>query len=99
MAKHPRLRVALTIAGVVVGLLLAAAAVVYLFGTMQPPSAESRAAYAQLVMSGQATPVAARFGVPVPGCICHSPDPVLQVQHSTRYFRDCTRCHEGGRPQ
>lgn len=78
-----------------VGLALAAAALAYSFGSMQPPSTSMRAAYDRTVASGRAEPVEARFHIPIPGCVCHSPDPVVQAQHSTRYIRECAGCHGG----
>ncbi len=82
--------------GVVLGLLAAAAVLLYSFGTMQPPPAEARAAYDRMVAEGLQPPVPQRFGIPVPGCVCHWDDPVVQVQHSTRRISECSGCHTRG---
>lgn len=79
--------------GVTLAVLLAVAALLYAFGGMWPPSAEARAAYAVEVTAGRQPAVPGRFTVPVPGCVCHSEDPVLQLQHSTRRINECSRCH------
>jgi hypothetical protein len=91
-----RLRRALIVAGIVAGTLAVVGALLYSFGTMQPPSAAVRAAYDTEVAAGRAPGVEARFGIPVPGCVCHADDPVLQVQHSTRRISECFTCHVRG---
>jgi hypothetical protein len=89
-------RIGLTLLALVV-LLVALALVAYNFGSMEPPSAEARAQYAALVAAGK-VPAAPSggFHVPIPGCRCHSNDPVLQVQHESIHIKDCSRCHGGG---
>ncbi len=80
-------------------LLAALAVVAYEFGSMEPPSAEMRARYETLRAAGQAPQVPrGGFHVPIPGCKCHSPDPVVQMQHESVPIRECSRCH-GGRAQ
>lgn len=91
--RRRRLERVLAGTGVTVGALLLLALLLYQFGSMWPPSAEARAAYAAGVAAGQLPPVGSSFHIPVPGCVCHSPDPVLQVQHESRHIRDCTGCH------
>jgi len=54
---------------------------------------EMKTAYDELVVSGQQPAIEAAFVVPIPGCVCHSDDPVAQAQHSTRHIRDCMSCH------
>jgi len=76
-----------------VAVLALVAALLYSFGGMERPALEYRTAYDQLVAQGQATRVGGRFAVPIPGCRCHSSDPVAQVEHSTYRIKDCTRCH------
>lgn len=83
-------------AGVAVLVLAAMAGVVYLFGGMQPPSAEARAAYAAEVAAGRRPAIEARFTIPIPGCVCHADDPVLQMQHSVRRMSECGGCHSRG---
>ena len=82
--------------GVVLTVLAVAATALYLFGGMQPPSAEARAAYAAEVAAGRQSAVEARFVIPIPGCVCHSDDPVLQVQHAVLRMNECGRCHTRG---
>lgn len=90
--KRPAKRIALGFAATV-AVLAVVAALLYSFGGMERPTPEYRTAYDQLVAQGQATPAEGRFVVPIPGCRCHSSDPVAQVQHSTYRIKDCTRCH------
>jgi len=89
-------RRALIGAGVAIAALMLAGALLYFFGTMQPPSPESRAAYAAEVAAGRMPAVESRFGIPIPGCVCHSDDPVSQVRHSTRRIAECKGCHTRG---
>ncbi len=49
--------------------------------------------YEQLVASGQAPALRKRFVIPIPGCQCHSTDPVLTAQHSKRHMNECGKCH------
>ena len=66
----------------------------YEFGSMWVPSAETRASYDALVASGQVPDeVVRQFHIPIPGCVCHSDDPVLTMQHSTRRISQCMGCH------
>jgi len=82
--------------GVTLVVLLVAAVLLYEFGSMWPPSAEARAAYAVEVAAGRQPEVPSRFTIPVPGCVCHADDPVLQMQHSTRRISECGGCHSRG---
>ena len=54
--------------------------------------------YAQLVASGQVQPVQKRFVIPIPGCQCHSKDPVLTALHSKRHMNECAKCHNTNPP-
>ena len=95
-APRPRRRIlrrVLAGLGITVASLAALAALIYSFGTMASPSPEVIAAYDEAVATGQAPPVEARFHIPIPGCVCHSGDPALAMQHSTRYIRECSGCH------
>ena len=78
---------------VTVAVVLVAGVLLFAFGGMWPPSAEARAAYAVEVAAGRQPAVQGRFTIPVPGCVCHSGDPVLQLQHSTRRMSECGGCH------
>lgn len=79
--------------GIAVLALLVLGVLLYNFGGMMPPNADAKAQYAQLVAAGQQPPAQRRLHIPIPGCVCHSPDPVLQIQHSTRSMSQCASCH------
>lgn len=77
-----------------VALALAVAGVVlYAFGGMWVRTPAMRAAYDQMVARGEQPPLPARLVVPIPGCVCHSDDPVIQAQHARRRLRECSTCH------
>ena len=74
--------------------LVFAAVMLYNFGGMwgsAVPGMDEQ--YEQLVVSGQAPPLRKRFVIPIPGCQCHSTDPVLTAQHSKRHMNECGSCH------
>lgn len=73
--------------------ILSVVGVLYTFGGMQPPSAEMRAAWDAEVRSGRQNAIGTKFVIPIPGCVCHSDDPGLQVQHSGVWISECRRCH------
>ena len=79
--------------GITLAVLLCVAGLLYGFGSMQSPTPDMVAAYAGQVAAGQAPELADRFHIPIPGCVCHSPDPRLQMEHRTRYLRECSECH------
>ncbi len=79
--------------GGVVLALVALGVVLYAFGGMWLRTPEMRAAYDAMVERGEQPPLPARLVVPVPGCVCHSDDPVTQAQHSRRRLRECSVCH------
>jgi hypothetical protein len=79
--------------GMLVGTLLVIAAILYFFGGMEQPAPMYRAAYSELVAQGRVAPVRSGFAIPIPGCRCHSDDPVLQMEHSAYRVKDCTGCH------
>lgn len=74
-------------------MLVALGVTLYSFGGMWVRTPEMRQAYDRLVDTGQAPALQPAFVVPIPGCVCHSDDPVLQAQHSVRRIRDCGECH------
>lgn len=80
-------------AGLVLASLLLLAVVLYGFGGMMPPSEEARTLYADEVAAGRQPAIESRFVIPIPGCVCHSDDPVLQMQHSVRRMNECSSCH------
>jgi hypothetical protein len=53
------------------------------------------ARYDALVAQGKAQPIQARFVIPIPGCTCHSTDPVQTAKHRTYRISECGRCHNG----
>lgn len=79
--------------GIVAAALALLAVVLYNFGGMWVRTPEMRDAYDAMVTEGTAEPVEAAFVVPIPGCVCHSDDPVQQAEHSVRRIRDCSGCH------
>ena len=79
--------------GITLAVLVAAAVLLFTYGGMWPPSAQARAAYAAEVAAGRQPAVPTRFTIPVPGCVCHADDPVLQVQHAGRRMSECGNCH------
>lgn len=87
-----RIGIALFAVGALAALVLATA---YFFGSMERPDPAMRAAFEELVAQGRAAPVARVFTVPIPGCRCHSTDPVLTMQHSVYRIRECKSCHGG----
>lgn len=81
----------------VVALFAALGATAYGFGSMEIPSAEMRAQYDALVASGKVAAVKpAGFHIPIPGCRCHSSDPVVTIEHEGYRIRDCASCHSRG---
>jgi hypothetical protein len=73
--------------------LLALVLALYEFGGMWPASDQAHAAYAAEVAAGQQPAIQSRFTIPIPGCVCHSSDPVVIAQHSTRRISECAGCH------
>ncbi|MBC7265437.1 MAG: hypothetical protein H5T75_00435 [Coriobacteriia bacterium] len=69
------------------------AATLYAFGGMWVRTPEMRAAYDAMVARGEQPKLPSRLVVPIPGCVCHSDDPVLQAQHARRRIRECSSCH------
>ena len=78
---------------IAVGGLVVLAGLLFAFGGMERPSPETQAAFDQMVAEGRAAPVERRFVIPIPGCRCHSDDPVLTMAHSVRRIRECSGCH------
>lgn len=54
------------------------------------------ARYAAMVAQAKAPPIQARFVIPIPGCVCHSTDPVQTAKHRVYRMSECGRCHNGG---
>lgn len=79
--------------GVTILVLIALAILLYNFGGMWVRTPEMKSAYSDMVAAGQAQPINYRFTIPIPGCKCHSNDPVLQAKHSVRHVKDCMKCH------
>lgn len=75
--------------------LVVVAGTLYAFGGMWVRTPEMRDAYEVQVDAGTVDAIDARFVIPIPGCVCHSEDPVLQAEHSVRRIRECSRCHAG----
>jgi hypothetical protein len=79
--------------GVTLLVLALLGALTYSFGGMERPRPEFRTAYATLVSQGTAPPAQSRFTIPIPGCRCHSTDPVQQITQSTYRIRECRSGH------
>jgi len=89
-----RLRRVLAWIGGILGALVLVALVLFAFGGPGGVTQEVRAQHAELVAAGTAPAVEDRFVIPIPGCTCHSDNPVLIVEHSERRMRDCFgTCH------
>lgn len=79
--------------GATAAALAAAGVVLYAFGGMWIRTPQMRQAYDAMVERGERQPLPSRLVLPIPGCVCHSDDPVLQAEHSRRRIRECTTCH------
>jgi hypothetical protein len=64
-----------------------------MWGSVDPTMASQ---YDSMVAAGQAKPIEGRFVIPIPGCICHSTDPVQTAKHRVYRMSECSRCHNGG---
>jgi len=82
--------------GIVLGVLVALAGLLYEFGGMCPPSDATRAAYGAMVARGERPAIESRFTIPIPGCVCHTDDPTLQMEHAGRRISECAGCHARG---
>lgn len=78
-----------------VAVLAALGVALYEFGGMSSsvndPAIEQQ--YKAMVASGAAQAIPHRFVIGIPGCQCHSSDPVLTEQHRSRRIRECSGCH------
>ena len=80
--------------GVLLVLLAVAGVLLYNFGGMSGTvHPELLTQYDQMVAAGQAPAIEKRFVIPIPGCQCHSTDPVLTAQHTRRHMSECKKCH------
>lgn len=81
--------------GVTIVLLVVLGVLAYNFGGMSGSvHPEVFAQYGQMVAAGQRPAIEKRFVIPIPGCQCHSTDPVLTAQHSRYRMSECNRCHD-----
>jgi hypothetical protein len=81
-------------AGILIVVLIVAGTLLWNFGGMSGSvHPELLAQYDQMVAAGQAPPIQKRFVIGIPGCQCHSTDPVLTAQHSRRRMNECGKCH------
>lgn len=74
------------------------AVMLYRFGTPMSATSEQRRQYAALAAAGEVPHAAARkagLRIPIPGCTCHSDDPVKAVQHENIPLSQCKSCHGG----
>ena len=81
--------------GLAIGASVVLAALLYNFGGMggsaNDPAMKQQ--YEQLVAAGRVEPVQKRFTNPIPGCTCHSDDPVQTEVHRYYHMRECMACH------
>lgn len=93
--RRPWWQKALTGVGWTVVALVVLGILVFEFGGMANSANDPamRQQYRALVQAGKVAPVSHRFVIPIPGCTCHSTDPVQTEVH--RYYRmsECSRCH------
>ena len=81
--------------GVTIVLIVLLGVLLYNFGGMSGSAhPETLKQYDAMVAAGQAPAIHTRFVIPIPGCQCHSTDPVLTAQHSVRRMSECNRCHD-----
>jgi len=86
--------------GVLIVVLVAAGFSLFEWGGMSGSADPSMAPrFAAMVAAGQAQPVQARFVIPIPGCTCHSTDPVQTAKHSAYRMSECNRCHDTDPPR
>lgn len=94
------------IALVAVGLVLGVAAFAFAFGTPQTPvapqagvpTAQAPSASASAPATSDPAGEKAPFAVQIPGCKCHSDDPVVVEEHSRYRMNECRSCHKGDTP-
>jgi hypothetical protein len=81
-------------AGTLIAIAVVGGLLLYNFGGMSGSAhPELLEQYDQMVASGQAPAIEKRFVIGIPGCQCHSTDPVLTAQHSRRHMNECGKCH------
>ena len=81
--------------GVLVVLIVLAGVLLYNFGGMSGSvHPELLTQYNRMVAAGREPALHKRFVIPIPGCQCHSTDPVLTAQHSVLRMSECGKCHD-----
>jgi hypothetical protein len=95
------------------GLFMLAAAAVVVFALGKPTTTQAPletvvpaqvSSEATALADGETDPRTApvdssdRLAIEIPGCVCHSDDPQLVVDHATRRMSECIECHQGGTP-
>jgi len=86
-------RIGITVVALI-ALVVVAAVLLYNFGGMSGSAVPGVLdQYDQMVAAGQAPAIQRRFVIPIPGCQCHSKDPVLTAQHKRRHMNECMKCH------
>lgn len=89
--------------------------VVFAFGTPQaaetsvvaqasvpvPPMGEAALAGESQVTTGEVPPPdpGSPLAIEIPGCVCHSDDPVIVQEHASYRMNQCFGCHAGGMPE
>ena len=86
-------RTLVTVAAIIVGVVVLGV-LLYNFGGMGGTAyPETKAQFEQMVATGQVSALPHRFVIPIPGCTCHSKDPVQTAKHRTYRMSECVRCH------
>lgn len=81
--------------GSLVSLAIVGGLLLYNFGGMSGSvHPELLKQYDQMVAAGKEPAIQKRFVIPIPGCQCHSTDPVLTAQHTRRHMNECGKCHD-----
>ena len=91
--KGPRWKRWLLRFGIALGVIAALLAMLFAYGSMWLPTQQQNRAFEAMVAAGQAQPVKQQFHIPIPGCVCHSDDPVQVALHKSRRIRECSGCH------
>ncbi|MHB1016555.1 MAG: hypothetical protein ACYC2X_01505 [Coriobacteriia bacterium] len=98
--------------GVAVLVLAAVVVAMFAFGKPMTPQAPPQAAASVEVVTPQADEAPAvpaqeipsaqdsdPLAVQIPGCVCHSDDPVVVGEHASYRMSECFDCHQGGMPE
>lgn len=93
----------------VIAVLALVVIIVFAFGTPQAPQGGAAviaetptdSTSAEPVREGEVPPPdpSSPLAIEIPGCVCHSDDPVLVEEHADYRMNQCFGCHSGGMPE